>query len=128
MLGGVIMDGHRKADIELDKLLVNPENYSFYPVKDQQEAMLIMLRSQKDKILNLARDIAQRGLNPTRRLVVKEADGGKYVIQEGNRRITVLKLMSNPAEISGDYPFKGVFEELHARYKDTLPTVVECVV
>lgn len=58
------MDGHRKADIELDKLLVNPENYRFEIVKDQQEAMLIMLRSQKDKILRLARDVAQRGLNP----------------------------------------------------------------
>ena len=85
------MDGHRKADIELDKLLVNPENYRFETVKDQQEAMLIMLRSQKDKILKLARDVAQRGLNPTRRLVVKEADGGKYIILESNRRITVLK-------------------------------------
>ncbi len=122
------MDGHRKADIELDKLLVNPENYRFETVKDQQEAMLIMLRLQKDKILKLARDVAQRGLNPTRRLVVKEADGGKYVILEGNRRITALKLMSNPAEMSGDYPFRGVFEELHAKYKDTLPTAVECVV
>lgn len=122
------MDGHRKVDIELNKLLVNSENYRFDPVKDQQEAMLIMLRSQKDKILKLARDIAQRGLNPTRRLMVKEADGGKYVLLEGNRRITVLKLMSNPAELSGDYPFKGVFEELHERYKGTLPTIVECVV
>ncbi len=122
------MDGHRKADIKVDKLLVNPDNYRFDPVKDQQEAMRVMLRSQKDKILRLARDIAQRGLNPTRRLVVKEADGGKYVIQEGNRRITVLKLMSNPAELSGEYPYKGVFEELHEKYKDTLPTEVECVV
>jgi hypothetical protein len=122
------MDGHRKADIELDKLLVNPENYRFDPVKDQQEAMLIMLRSQKDKILKLARDIAQRGLNPTRRLMVKEADGGKYVLLEGNRRITVLKLMSNPAELPGEYPFRGVFEELHERYKGTLSTIVECVV
>ena len=122
------MDGHRKADIELDKLLVNPKNYRFDPVKDQQEAMLVMLRTQKDKILNLARDIALRGLNPMRRLAVIEADGGKYVSLEGNRRITVLKLMSNPAELHGDYPFKGVFEELHERYKDSLPTEVECVV
>lgn len=122
------MDGHRKADIKVDKLLVNPENYRFDPVKDQQEAMLVMLRTQKDKILKLARDIAQRGLNPLKRLAVIEVDGGKYVSLEGNRRLTVLKLMSNPTELGGDYPFKGVFEDLHARYKDILPTVVECVV
>src|SRR5436305_2889457 len=67
-------------------------------------------------------------MNPTRRLVVKEANGGMYVILEGNRRITALKLMSNPDELSGTYPFKGVFEELHAKYKDSLPTIIECVV
>jgi len=122
------MDGHRKADIELDKLLVNPENYRFDPVENQQDAMLVMLRNQKDKILNLARDIAQRGLSPMERLAVVEVEGGKYICLEGNRRITALKLMSKPEQLPGDYPYKGVFEELHERYKDTLPTVVECAV
>ncbi len=121
------MDGHRKADIGLDKLLVNPENYRFDPVIDQEEAMLTMLKSQNNKIISLARDIAIHGLNPTKRLLVKEADG-KYIVLEGNRRITVLKLMTNPNEIPGDYLFKSIFEDLHAKHKDSLPTVVECVV
>lgn len=122
------MDGHRKADIALDKLLVNPENYRFDPVADQQEAMITMLQRQKDKILNLARDIAQRGLNPMERLIVKEVDGGMYVVLEGNRRITALKLMTNPDELPGNYPYKGVFEGLHDQYKNILPTAVECVI
>lgn len=122
------MDGHRKADIKLDDLLVNPENYRFDPVENQRDAMLVMLKSQKDKILNLARDIAQHGLSPMERLAVKEAEGGKYISLEGNRRLTVLKLMVNPDELAGDYQYRGVFEELNARYRDTLPTVVECAV
>jgi hypothetical protein len=122
------MDGHQKIDIELGKLLVNPENYRFDPVTDQREAILTMLRSQNNKIIRLARDIAQRGLNPTRRLQVKEVGGGKYVVLEGNRRITVLKLITNPDEIPGDYLFKSIFVDLHAKYKDNLPTVLECVV
>lgn len=122
------MDGHRKADIKLDDLLVNPENYRFDLVENQRDAMLIMLRSQKDKVLNLARNIAQHGLSPMERLAVKEAEGGQYISLEGNRRLTVLKLMVNPDELSGDYPYRGVFEELHARYRDTLPTTVECAV
>jgi hypothetical protein len=121
------MDGHRKADIELDKLLVNPENYRFDPVTDQQEAILTMLRSQNTKIIRLARNIAERGLNPTKRLLVKETNG-KYVVLEGNRRITVLKLMTNPDEVPGDYLFKSVFEDLHSKYKDSLPRTIECVV
>ena len=122
------MDGHRIADIKLDDLLVNPDNYRFDPVENQRDAMLVMLKSQKDKILNLARDIAQHGLSPMERLAVKEAGGGKYISLEGNRRLTVLKLMVNPDELSGDYPYRGVFEELNARYRDTLPNIVECAV
>src|SRR6266704_5111270 len=128
MLEGALMDGHRKADIKLDDLLVNPENYRFDPLENQRDAMLVMLRSQKDKVLNLARDIAQHGLSPMERLAVKEAEGDKYISLEGNRRLTVLKLMVNPDELSGDYPYRGVFEELHVRYGDTLPTTVECAV
>jgi hypothetical protein len=124
----VIMDGPRKVDTKIDDLLVNPDNYRFDPVENQRDAMLIMLKSQKDKVLNLARDIAQHGLSPMERLAVKEAEGGKYISLEGNRRLTVLKLMVNPDELSGDYPYRGVFEELNARYRDTLPTVVECAV
>jgi len=122
------MDGPQKVDIELDKLLVNPENYRFKPVTDQQEAILTMLRSQNGKIIKLARDIAEHGLNPMERFLVKETSGGNYVILEGNRRITVLKLMANPDEIPGDYLFKSIFKDLHAQYKDSLPTAVECVV
>jgi len=122
------MDGHRKADIKLDDLLVNPDNYRFDPVENQRDAILVMLRSQKDKVLNLARDIAQHGLSPMERLAVQEAEAGKYISLEGNRRLTVLKLMVNPDELSGDYPYRGVFEELHERYKVTLPTTVECAV
>lgn len=122
------MNSPQKLDIKLDKLLVNPDNYRFETVKDQPEAMLIMLSSQNNKIISLAKHIAQHGLNPTKRLVVKKVEGGKYVALEGNRRITVLKLMTNPYELPGDYPFKSIFEDLHARYKDGLPTAVECVV
>jgi len=122
------MNSLQKIDIELDKLLVNPENYRFNRVTDQQEAILTMLHSQNNKIIRLARDIAQRGLNPTKRLVVKEADDSRYVVLEGNRRVTVLKLINNPNEIPGDYLFKSIFEDLHAKYKNSLPTTVECVV
>ena len=34
--------------------------------------------------------------------------------------------MTNPNELPGDYSFKSVFEDLHAKYKDSLPKLVEC--
>src|SRR5260370_15387305 len=119
----------QKISMELHKLLVNQENYRFKNVTvDQQEAMLTMLQSQKNKIIELAKDIAEHGLNPTKSLEVIETSDGKYVILDGNRRATSLKLITNPNAIPGNYPFKSAFEDLHAKYKDSLPTAVECTV
>ena len=64
------MNGHRKADIELDKLLVNPKNYRFPSVKNEHQAMLTMLDLQQSKLTRLAEDIAKHGLNPTKRFPV----------------------------------------------------------
>ncbi len=122
------MNGHRKADIELDKLLVNPKNYRFPSVKNEHQAMLTMLDSQQSKLTRLAEDIAKHGLNPTKRFPVLETEGGKYVVLEGNRRITALKLMANPDELPGQYPYKSTFQKLHVTYKTSLSTTVECVV
>lgn len=122
------MSNHYNADIKLSDLLVNRENYRFHSVADEHEAMLIMLDSQQGKLTKLAESIAQQGLNPTKRIPVIKIDGGKYVVLEGNRRVTALKLMKNPDELSGEYRYKSVFQRLHATYKTSLPTTVECVV
>jgi hypothetical protein len=55
---------------------------------------------------------------------VIETGDGKYVILDGNRRATALKLMTNPNAISGNYDSKSAFEALNETYKDSLPTSV----
>lgn len=56
-------------------------------------------------------DIVERGLNPLRALLAVKKDG-KYIVYEGNRRTTALKLLNNPDAISGVYPLKQVFVKL----------------
>lgn len=53
-----------------------------------------MIGNQKDKLCVLASDIAEHGLNPLEIIGVYPSDlyDGLYVVGEGNRRVTALKL------------------------------------
>jgi hypothetical protein len=64
----------------------------------QKEALAAMMGAQGSKLVALARDIAKVGLNPLDRFLVLQAedDPKDYVVLEGNRRLTALKLLINP--------------------------------
>lgn len=84
-----------RKDIALSKLLVNSENPRFTPVQDQTEAVTIMVNNQKDKLLNLIKDILENGLDPSN-LPIVTPNGNNYTVLEGNRRVTSLKLINSP--------------------------------
>ncbi|MEU6841403.1 hypothetical protein ABZ930_05945 [Streptomyces sp. NPDC046716] len=59
------------------------------------ESIATLLEKGPDKLLRLARDIIQHGVNPTE-LVVVMVDDDRNVVLEGNRRVAALKLLHNP--------------------------------
>ncbi|MGW4324215.1 hypothetical protein ACWEMW_34335 [Streptomyces sp. NPDC004684] len=59
------------------------------------ESIAALLEKGPEKLLRLARDIIQHGVNPTE-LVVVMTDGDRNVVLEGNRRVAALKLLHNP--------------------------------
>lgn len=90
--------------IELSRLRLDPINPRLDDGKQtQREAMNAMLQSQGTKLVNLARDIAHNGLSPLDRFLVIEADDSpdEYIVLEGNRRLSALKLLLNPDQASG---------------------------
>ena len=93
---------YQRKSIKIDDLLLNPENFRFDPVKSQNEAMKIMMQQEKEKIKNLAQHIARYGLSPIETLLVTKTDKGKYLVHEGNRRLTAIKLIYNPKIIPLD--------------------------
>lgn len=78
-------------------LLLDEQNPRFpEEVNGQDAAVTALLLDSAEKLVNLARDIAQEGaLNPTELPVVVEEDKGLVVI-EGNRRLAAIKLLQNP--------------------------------
>ena len=81
--------------IAINDLILNHENPRIDPVKNQGMAINAIMDKYLKKIKKIAKDIAIYGLNPGKRwLVVK--NGTKYIVLEGNRRLTSLKLIINP--------------------------------
>lgn len=101
--------------IALARLVLNPENDRFEPVINEEEAIEMMLLKLGTKIFNLASDIIRRGLSKKPFYVISTQDGKKYIVKDGNRRTTALKLMARPQLIDKDkYPeYRKRFERLH---------------
>jgi len=86
------------ASFALTNLLLDVTNPRFETEQqNQRDAINRMAVEQGDKILNLAEDIVQFGVDPSSLpLVIAADDGIKQIVVEGNRRIVALKLLHNP--------------------------------
>lgn len=112
--------------LSVSQLLVNHHNPRFEPVKNQSEAIELMLEEAGDDVLRLAKDIAQSRVNPTRSLMVVKA-GEKYLVLDGNRRVTALKLLHRPG-LTKNVRFKEKFAELKRNAGAKVQEEVNCVV
>lgn len=90
-------------DLKIEQLVLDGDNPRITHAGGQQEALQKVVKDQKTKLLRLAESIVEHGLNPTKRLMVLQISDKprRYIALEGNRRVTVLRLLSNPAAMSG---------------------------
>lgn len=86
--------------ININDLYVNPENYRYInDATDEIDAIISMFNVNTGtpirEMLNLSKDIIEDGLNPFEMpIVCFDEDLEKYIVYEGNRRITCIKLMT----------------------------------
>ena len=72
------------------------------PRLTQVEAIRAVIEQQKTKIVTLAKDIVENGINPSDLLLVtKSENDGRFVVLEGNRRVTAIKILEHPAHATG---------------------------
>jgi hypothetical protein len=108
-----MMSAMTYKEFEVSSVLLDQENPRFEPTSSQREAANMILSSDPEKTLRLARDIlSQAAVNPSELPFVLVKDGKKVVI-EGNRRFTTLKLLRNPGLID-DKSLKAEFTKLAA--------------
>ncbi len=126
------MATHNIVEIDISALLLDLENPRHDILDNQTEAMRQMVDDQEDKLLNLAKDIVEVGVNPSELPIVTpfERDPNLYVVLEGNRRVAAIKLLLNPLlATEGRKPsLKGQFLELSREFERTRIDRLQCVV
>lgn len=81
-------------NIKIEDLQVNLLNPRYVPQASEIEEMNMIIAN--GSIENLMKDIALYGTDPSENLLLKKSDSGSFIVEEGNRRITAIKILNNP--------------------------------
>lgn len=85
-------------DIKIENLYVNPGNARFInsdEIPDELSAINAIISLNAGHVIDLAKDIASDGLNPNDLpIVMYDPDIENFLVMEGNRRISSIKLMT----------------------------------
>lgn len=89
--------------LRIDDLVLDNDNPRITHAEGQQQVLQKVVRDQKTKLVRLAESIIEHGLSPIERFMVMEVSQKpkRYVALEGNRRVTALRLLVNPAAMTG---------------------------
>ncbi|TJV02434.1 MAG: hypothetical protein E5Y12_20160 [Mesorhizobium sp.] len=117
--------------LKIADLVLDNDNPRITHSDGQQEALQKIIKDQKTKLVKLAESIAEHGLNPMDRLLVLRVNSKpeRFIAIEGNRRVAVFKLLTNPAVMSGldiPAPMKRAFERLSATFKKSEVEPLPC--
>ena len=121
------------SQIAIADLLIDTENPRFVDLNQgQRVAIRSMAADQGKKLISLAKDIIEHGLNPSEFLLAIPSDNesSRYVVLEGNRRLTTLKILENPELINGAVTSSLLkqFRNLSSQYLETPILNVLCSV
>ena len=76
--------------------------------------------------MNLLRDIALHGLSPEHILLTPNGEG-KWVVRDGNRRVTVLKLLTRPSLCLPNEQLYNIIQRIATDMPVKLGEVVNCI-
>lgn len=115
--------------ISVGNLLLDTSNYRIVKQASQKGAREAIIAEQGKKLVKLAEDIIEHGLNPFDLPMVIDAEDGNqnYIVVEGNRRLTTIGLLLDP-ELAKGTPVYKAFSELSKKYTDAIPKVLNCVI
>ena len=117
-------------EVPIDNLLLDEDNPRLITQsEDQLDTIREMASRQSSRLQVLAADIVKHGLDPSELFIVMEDEDGRYIVLDGNRRTTALKVLANPDVINGILT-NGIFQNLQRlsdEYKSNPFESVLCV-
>lgn len=109
--------------IALDQLSVNRENDRHGELENETTAIAWLFSNHLSQMKKLARDIVQAGGLYEPPLVYP--DGSNFIVYDGNRRTTCLKLLANPKR-APDSDLQKFFGELRGQWRGSFPATIIC--
>ena len=91
-------------DVQVSSLLFDEENPRLpSPNQGQRDVLRALAANQGTKLRALADDILVYGLDPSELMVVLrvESPDNRYVVLDGNRRLSALRVLENPDLVAG---------------------------
>jgi len=106
-------------NIQLKDILVNLNNPRYEQEADEESEMAKIL-SDRNRPFELMKDIAKNGLDPSDLIIlIYEESLGKYVVMEGNRRITALKVLNDPKTVPSSIKNRDqILKKIHKIIKE----------
>ena len=120
---------YNRQAISVGSLALDQTNYRIVPQTSEKGARDAIIAEQGKKLVTLAKDILKEGLNPCDPLLVIDDGQGQsgFIVIEGNRRLTAIKLMLSPELAEGTTLFTA-FKRLNTDHADDIPKVLDCVI
>lgn len=109
--------------LALKALLVNSANDRHGELENETAAIAWLFTHHESAMRKLAKDLAETGEIYEPPLVWP--DGSNYVVFDGNRRVTCLKLISQPKR-APSMELQVFFKELKANWKGVFPDRLDC--
>lgn len=109
--------------LPLASLVVNPANDRHGELENETAAIAQLFATQEPHMRSLARDLVAKGEVFEPPLVYPSGDA--YIVADGNRRTTCLKLIANPRR-APTVELQQFFAELKERWKGRFPDSIEC--
>ena len=103
--------------IEVEKLLLNKENYRIDFERYNTPSKVINRLFQSEKIIEMIQGIVSfRGVYPHEKIIVVPIKNGRYKVVEGNRRLLAIKAILGQIEVPED--FKNRVENLASKLNE----------
>lgn len=117
--------------LRIDQLLLDTENPRIGDASSQHDALQKVLDDQEEKLFELAQSIAAEGMSPLDRLLVlrEKDESNRFIALEGNRRVAALRILANPAVLTGLNVRKALqrrLEELAKNFDKSTVEPIDC--
>lgn len=123
----IVPDGEGLARIPIDQLVLDSGNPRIPGMEETEaETIGLMLKDQRkvgtNKLVALATSIAEHGYSANEPLLVRPIEGDRFLVVEGNRRVTAMKLAIEPSLLPAEFSDLGKrFEALGERMASVEP-------